>query len=45
MRVYEELFILKPDAPEEEADAFIGQHHRESRQVGHPQAGLSRAEI
>src|SRR6266436_2397280 len=23
MRVYEELFILKPDAPEEEADAFI----------------------
>src|SRR5678810_736564 len=25
MRVYEELFILKPDAPEEEADAFIGQ--------------------
>lgn len=25
MRVYEELFILKPDAPEEELDAFIGQ--------------------
>jgi small subunit ribosomal protein S6 len=25
MRVYEELFILKPDAPEEETDAFIGQ--------------------
>jgi len=25
MRVYEELFILKPDAPEEEADAFICQ--------------------
>ena len=25
MRVYEELFIVKPDAPEEEADAFIGQ--------------------
>ena len=25
MRVYEELFILKPDAPEEEVDAFIGQ--------------------
>jgi small subunit ribosomal protein S6 len=25
MRVYEELFILKPDAPEGEADAFIGQ--------------------
>ena len=25
MRVYEELFILKPDAPEEEADAFVGQ--------------------
>src|SRR4029078_9240821 len=25
MRVYEEFFILKPDAPEEEADAFIGQ--------------------
>jgi len=25
MRVYEELFIVKPDAPEEEVDAFIGQ--------------------
>ncbi len=25
MRVYEELFILKPDAPEEEVDAYIGQ--------------------
>ena len=25
MRVYEELFILKPDAPEEETDAFVGQ--------------------
>ncbi len=23
MRVYEELFIVKPDAPEEEVDAFI----------------------
>src|SRR5438105_4646020 len=25
MRVYEELFIIKPDAPEEEVDAYIGQ--------------------
>jgi small subunit ribosomal protein S6 len=25
MRVYEELFIVKPDAPEEEVDAYIGQ--------------------
>lgn len=25
MRVYEELFIIKPDAPEEEVDTFIGQ--------------------
>ena len=25
MRVYEELFILKPDAPVEEADAFVEQ--------------------
>jgi small subunit ribosomal protein S6 len=25
MRIYEELFILKPDAPEEEIDAFIEQ--------------------
>ena len=25
MRVYEELFIAKPDAPEEEVDAYIGQ--------------------
>ena len=25
MRVYEELFIIKPDAPEEEVDAFIQQ--------------------
>jgi small subunit ribosomal protein S6 len=25
MRVYEELFILKPDVPEEEADAYIEQ--------------------
>jgi small subunit ribosomal protein S6 len=25
MRTYEELFIVKPDAPEEEVDAFIGQ--------------------
>jgi small subunit ribosomal protein S6 len=25
MRVYEELFILKPDTPEEEVDAYIGQ--------------------
>ncbi len=25
MRVYEELFILKPDAPEEEVDAYVGQ--------------------
>ena len=33
MRVYEELFILKPDAPEEEVEAYIEQiklsdHHR-----------------
>ena len=25
MRVYEELFIIRPDAPEEEVDAYIGQ--------------------
>ncbi|HEY7337506.1 MAG TPA: 30S ribosomal protein S6 [Bryobacteraceae bacterium] len=25
MRVYEELFILKPDTPEEEVETFIGQ--------------------
>jgi len=25
MRVYEELFVLKPDAPEEESDGFIEQ--------------------
>jgi small subunit ribosomal protein S6 len=25
MRIYEELFIMKPDAPEEEADAFVEQ--------------------
>jgi small subunit ribosomal protein S6 len=25
MRIYEELFIFKPDAPEEEVDAYIGQ--------------------
>jgi small subunit ribosomal protein S6 len=25
MRVYEELFIVKPDAPEEEVDAYISQ--------------------
>lgn len=25
MRIYEELFIVKPDAPEEEIDAFIEQ--------------------
>jgi small subunit ribosomal protein S6 len=25
MRVYEELFILKPDSPEEEVDAFVDQ--------------------
>jgi small subunit ribosomal protein S6 len=25
MRVYEELFIVQPDAPEEEVDAYIGQ--------------------
>jgi small subunit ribosomal protein S6 len=25
MRVYEELFIVKPDAPEEEVEAYIGQ--------------------
>jgi small subunit ribosomal protein S6 len=25
MRVYEELFIVKPDAPAEEVDAYIGQ--------------------
>ncbi len=25
MRTYEELFIVKPDAPEEEVDAYIGQ--------------------
>jgi small subunit ribosomal protein S6 len=25
MRVYEELFILKPDTPEEEVDTYIGQ--------------------
>lgn len=25
MRIYEELFIVKPDAPEEEVDAFVSQ--------------------
>jgi small subunit ribosomal protein S6 len=25
MRIYEELFIIKPDVPEEEADAFVEQ--------------------
>jgi small subunit ribosomal protein S6 len=25
MRIYEELFIVKPDAPEDEVDAYIGQ--------------------
>jgi small subunit ribosomal protein S6 len=25
MRIYEELFIIKPDAPEEEVDAFVEQ--------------------
>jgi small subunit ribosomal protein S6 len=25
MRVYEELFIVRPDAPEEEVDAYVGQ--------------------
>src|SRR5258706_13208541 len=25
MRVYEELFIVKPDAPEEEVDSFVEQ--------------------
>ena len=25
MRIYEELFILRPDAPEEEVDAYIEQ--------------------
>lgn len=25
MRIYEELFIVKPDTPEEEVDAYIGQ--------------------
>ena len=25
MRIYEELFIIKPDFPEEEADAFVEQ--------------------
>ncbi len=25
MRIYEELFIVKPDAPVEEVDAYIGQ--------------------
>lgn len=25
MRIYEELFIVKPDTPEEEVDSFIGQ--------------------
>lgn len=25
MRIYEELFIVKPDTPEEEVDAYVGQ--------------------
>src|SRR5262245_46177764 len=25
MRIYEELFIVKPDAPEEEVDAYVNQ--------------------
>ena len=54
MRIYEELFIVKPDATEEEIDRFVDQikrrdhqrrrHRRQRRQVGRAQAGLSRAE-
>ena len=50
MRIYEELFIIKPDAPEEEVDPFIEQmrtsvdhrrrHGGQSGKVGQAQAGL-----
>jgi len=48
MRIYEELFIVRPDASEEEIDLLIdqtkqvitggGRHRGEGRQMGHPQA-------
>ena len=50
MRIYEELFIVKPDAPEEEVDQFVeqlrtqltaaGRHGRQSRKMGQAPAGL-----
>lgn len=34
MRIYEELFIVKPDAPEEEVDAFLAQLKATLEQAG-----------
>ena len=34
MRIYEELFIVKPDAPEEEIDAFVSQLDATITQAG-----------
>lgn len=34
MRIYEELFIAKPDVPEEELDAFISQLETTLKQAG-----------
>lgn len=34
MRIYEELFIVKPDAPEEEVDAFVSQLEATITQAG-----------
>jgi small subunit ribosomal protein S6 len=34
MRIYEELFIVKPDAPEEEVDAFVSQLDATISQAG-----------
>ena len=53
MRIYEELFIVRPDAPEEEIDQLIEQlttpdrrrrrQRGQIREMGRPQARLSRA--
>ena len=34
MRIYEELFIAKPDAPDEEVDAFVEQMRRQLTNAG-----------
>ena len=54
MRIYEELFIISPDAPEEEIDPFVDQlkaHDHgaggtidKDEQMGRAQARLSRRE-